>query len=231
MSTCLEFDPEVFSQVLQQVKDSVGIDLTVCDTSGGKKMRGGMFNKGHVRKTIWTLTSILIAYVGWNFNKETLKVGINMLMSGECSSLSENFISRLFFVGNPVCSMYTSSLNTIIGALRLDPTSLAMLTGVLGLSGIGSFAYWKTVNEVINQIADRLGLEEAPDVQPAYQSAAQPSANSLTRQRTPAPYRWTGNNQSFSTTGGKKTKKQKNKKRKTKRHIKNKKNRRRTKKY
>ena len=227
MSTCLEFDPEVFSQVLQQLKDSVGVDLTVCDTSGGrKKMRGGM-NKGHIRKTVWTLVSILIGYVGWNFNKDTLKVGLNMLMSGECNSLSENFVSRLFYVGNPVCTMYTSSINTIIGALKMDPYSLALLTGVLTLSGVGGVTYWAAVEKAIDKIADRLGLEEAPAAQPAYQSAAQP----ISRQRTPRPYSFTGNNQSFSTTGGKKTKKRKNKKRKTKRHIKNKKNKRHTKKY
>jgi hypothetical protein len=212
--TCPKFNNELFTQTLQKVQ---GLDLTMCDISGGrKKMKGGALTKKIIRNTIWFLIAILAGYVGVTGNHETIEVGIRMLLSGECSSLSQTIASR-FYLGNPICALYTNIVTTVIKAITLDPTSVTMLIGMVTTTIGAPYAAIASVDRLVDSVATTLRIQDDGDVG---------------RIDNGSSYSNLGIGQKFSLKGGKKqkNKKQKTKNKKTKRYTKNRKNRRYTKK-
>ena len=218
---CPKFNNDVFEQILKIAEETEGLDLTKCDMSGGrKKMKGGALTKKIIRNTIWLLIAILAAYVGVSGNHETIKIGIEMLLSGQCSSFAEAVKSR-FYMGNPICTLYTNVLTTIARAITGDAASFTMLIGMITTTLGAPYVAISSVDRLVDAVATTLRIQDVGEI-PRIEDTS---------------YRNLGVGERLSLKGGRKQKNKKQKtrskktKRHTKRHTKNRKIRRYTKKY
>ena len=91
---------------------------------GGKKMRGGFFNKGHVKTAIYAILAILAALSLSGEGTQVVIRGIQMIVNGECGYLS----NRLWFQ-HPMCTYWNYLLSAVGKAIIGDPMAIAQLSG------------------------------------------------------------------------------------------------------
>lgn len=138
MEECKVFNKEIFNEFLGKVEGFDIHELEVCpDTTGGKrrrrksrKMRGGWRpTRAQIRMALWIIIAALFAYVGVTSDKTTLTHGLNMLISGKCTTSSE-LLFTWFGLGNPVCKIWNSLVAVVLLALGGSAGAIAQLVGI-----------------------------------------------------------------------------------------------------
>lgn len=127
-ASCLPFDENKFFELLARI-DDFEPNLAICpgESSGGKRRgrrRGRKRQHGGRRVTpedintmLWIIIAMLSAYaVSQVKNDETLKIGFEMLTSGQCEGMKERVIEKLGG-GNPVCKGWNWLLDQLIMAI------------------------------------------------------------------------------------------------------------------
>ena len=156
--SCPMFNENIFLEALININKFTNgkfeSDLATCDSEmmggvrkrgkRGKKMRGGFFNKGHVKTAIYAILAILTAISLTGEGAQVVIKGIQMIINGECGYLS----NRLWFQ-HPLCSYWNYFVSAVGRAIMGDPAAITGLSGAL----IALVNAPGTVDAIVDRIA------------------------------------------------------------------------------
>jgi hypothetical protein len=165
MAQCSEFDDAKFLKILQDLdagnpEDHImeslkEISEEPCPLSGGKRRRrrkltgGQVVTRRNIKIVIYLILAGLITLASRSPNAAIFTAGITAMLSGECGYLQNRLWGPF---QNPVCIFYNNLANAVLGALRGDPTSIAMLVGAATITISGPVTIAMTIDNIASRI-------------------------------------------------------------------------------
>ena len=168
MSSCPTFNEADAMKVLKMGGLSKE-DFKICPTmeggrkkKGSRKMRGGWPpNQAQIRMGLWLFIAIIVGFVGYGADKQTVLAGIRMLFNGQCNSISE-FAMNFIGFGNPICRTWQMLLTAIGLAFVGNAAAIAQLVGLVVAIFTAPMMAAAAVNRVAGQITNGINLALGP---------------------------------------------------------------------
>ena len=162
-SNCPQIDEKEVSEYINQLmasntelKEAVDTLNTCSDIIGGKRrkrrtLKGGMTRKALIKALLYIIIGALAALMGVSRGAINILQGLQMLVSGECTSVT-GYVWYHLGLTNPICAKYIYMRDTILKALLGDPIALASITAIVTAVIAGPGRAIRGINKIVDRV-------------------------------------------------------------------------------